>query len=110
MTAPAGIQLSGLTKTFHGRGKLVEALRDVTLTCPPGSFTALIGPSGCGTSTVLRASLGLEPLDAGTVEIGGQPPERATAGGITGVAFQDAGLLPWRTVARNIALPLEVLG
>ncbi|WP_295072916.1 ABC transporter ATP-binding protein [Tabrizicola sp.] len=110
MTAPAGIQLSGLTKTFHGRGKLVEALRDVTLTCPPGSFTALIGPSGCGKSTVLRASLGLEPLDAGTVEIGGQPPERATAGGITGVAFQDAGLLPWRTVARNIALPLEVLG
>lgn len=110
MTAPAGIALSGLSKTFHGRGKLVEALRDVTLTCPPGSFTALIGPSGCGKSTVLRASLGLEPMDAGKVEIGGQPPELATAAGITGVAFQDAGLLPWRTVTRNIALPLEVLG
>lgn len=110
MTTPAGIQLSGLSKTFHGRGKLVEALRDITLTCPPGSFTALIGPSGCGKSTVLRASLGLEPLDAGKVEIGGQRPELATAAGITGVAFQDAGLLPWRTVTRNIALPLEVLG
>lgn len=110
MTAPAGIVLSGLTKTFRGRGKSVMALRDVSLTCPPGSFTALIGPSGCGKSTVLRASLGLEPLDAGTVEIGGTTPERATAAGITGVAFQDAGLLPWRSVTRNIALPLEVLG
>jgi len=110
MTAPAGITLSGLSKTFHGRGKRVEALRDVTLTCAPGSFTALIGPSGCGKSTVLRAALGLEPLEAGKVEIGGQTPQRATAAGITGVAFQDAGLLPWRTVTRNIALPLEVLG
>jgi NitT/TauT family transport system ATP-binding protein len=110
MTAPAGIVLSGLSKTFHGRGKMVEALRDVSLTCPPGSFTALIGPSGCGKSTILRASLGLEPLDAGKVEIGGQTPAQATAAGVTGVAFQDAGLLPWRSVTRNIALPLEVLG
>lgn len=110
MMAPAGIVLSGLSKTFHGRGKMVEALRDVSLTCPPGSFTALIGPSGCGKSTILRASLGLEPLDAGKVEIGGQTPAQATAAGVTGVAFQDAGLLPWRSVTRNIALPLEVLG
>jgi NitT/TauT family transport system ATP-binding protein len=110
MTAPAGIVLSGLSKTFHGRGKTVEALRDVSLTCPPGSFTALIGPSGCGKSTILRAALGLEPLDAGKVEIGGETPERATRGGVTGVAFQDSGLLPWRSVVRNIALPLEVLG
>jgi NitT/TauT family transport system ATP-binding protein len=110
MTAPAGIVLSGLSKTFHGRGKMVEALRDVSLTCLPGSFTALIGPSGCGKSTILRASLGLEPLDAGKVEIGGQTPAQATAAGVTGVAFQDAGLLPWRSVTRNIALPLEVLG
>lgn len=110
MTAPAGITLTGLAKTFHGRGKTVEALRDVSLSCPPGSFTALIGPSGCGKSTILRAALGLEPLDAGRVVIGDQPPDRATKAGVTGVAFQDAGLLPWRSVVRNIALPLEVLG
>lgn len=110
MMSPAGIALTGLCKTFHGRSKVVEALRDVTLTCPPGSFTALIGPSGCGKSTILRASLGLEPVDTGRVEIGGQSPQQATKAGITGVAFQDAGLLPWRSVARNIALPLEVLG
>ena len=110
MTAPAGISLSGLCKTFVGHGRTVEALRDVNLDCPPGSFTALIGPSGCGKSTILRAALGLEPLDAGTVQIGGQSPRTATRSGITGVAFQDSALLPWRTVAQNIALPLEVLG
>jgi NitT/TauT family transport system ATP-binding protein len=110
MSAPAGITLSGLSKTFRGRGRTVEALRDVSLDCPAGSFTALIGPSGCGKSTILRAALGLEPLDAGEVRIGGQTPAQATRAGVTGVAFQDAGLLPWRSVAQNIALPLEVLG
>lgn len=110
MTAPAGIALTGLSKTYQGRGQVVEALRDVTLTCAPGSFTALIGPSGCGKSTVLRVALGLEPLNAGSVQIVGKPPEVARREGVTGVAFQDAALLPWRTVARNIALPLEALG
>lgn len=110
MTAPAGITLTGLCKTFQGQGRAVEALRDVSLNCPAGSFTALIGPSGCGKSTILRAALGLEPLDGGTVLIGGQAPALATRGGITGVAFQDPALLPWRTVAQNVALPLEVLG
>lgn len=110
MTTPAGVILSGLAKTFQGRGRSVQALRDVSLNCPPGSFTALIGPSGCGKSTVLRAALGLEPLDAGSVEIGGLLPAKATRDGLIGVAFQDAGLLPWRTVVNNIALPLEVLG
>jgi NitT/TauT family transport system ATP-binding protein len=110
MTAPAGIVLDGLSKTFAGRGQAVEALRDISLTCGPGSFTALIGPSGCGKSTVLRAALGLEPLDRGRVTIGGQTPAEATRGGLTGVAFQDAALLPWRSVSQNIALPLEVLG
>lgn len=110
MTVPAGISLSGLCKTFAGQGRAVEALRDVSLDCPPGSFTALIGPSGCGKSTILRAALGLEPLDKGNVLIGGQVPALATRAGITGVAFQDPALLPWRTVAQNVALPLEVLG
>ena len=107
---PAGISLTGLHKTYIGRGKVVEALRGVTLDCPPGSFTALIGPSGCGKSTVLRVALGLEPLNDGIVRIAGESPEQATRAGITGVAFQDAALLPWRTVTRNIALPLEALG
>ncbi|MCB1394559.1 MAG: ABC transporter ATP-binding protein [Rhodobacter sp.] len=110
MTTPAGIALDHLSKTFRSRGKAVEALRDVSLDCPPGSFTALIGPSGCGKSTVLRTALGLEPLDSGAVRIGDRTPDKATRAGLTGVAFQDAALLPWRTVAQNVALPLEVLG
>jgi len=108
--APAGISLTAIGKTYRGRGKDVEALRDVTLDCDQGSFTALIGPSGCGKSTALRILLGLEPADSGSVSIGGQSPQQAAAAGVTGVAFQDSALLPWRNVASNIALPLEVLG
>ena len=110
MTAPDGISLTGVGKTFRGRGKTVEALRDLTLSCPPGSFTAIIGPSGCGKSTVMRIALGLETADAGEVLIEGDTPAAATRAGLTGVAFQDAALLPWRTVRRNVEIPLEVLG
>ena len=110
MAAPEGIALSGLCKTFAGRGKVVEALRDVTLSCPAGSFTAVIGPSGCGKSTLMRIALGLEAAEAGSVRIAGQSPLAAARAGVTGVAFQDAALLPWRTVRRNVELPLEVLG
>jgi NitT/TauT family transport system ATP-binding protein len=110
MGQPDGISLDGVSKTFTGRGKVVEALRDVTLSCPPGSFTAIIGPSGCGKSTVMRIALGLESADAGAVRIAGHPWQVAAQQGITGVAFQDAALLPWRSVRRNVEVPLEVLG
>ncbi|MBB5223189.1 NitT/TauT family transport system ATP-binding protein [Amaricoccus macauensis] len=104
-----GISLTGVSKTYRGRGTEVEALRDLNLDCPEGSFTALIGPSGCGKSTALRISLGLESHDGGTVRVAGKTPAEATRSGLTGVAFQDAALLPWRSVRKNIALPLEVL-
>jgi NitT/TauT family transport system ATP-binding protein len=110
MAAPDGIALSGVCKTFSGRGKVVEALRDVSLSCPEGSFTAIIGPSGCGKSTVMRIALGLELADAGTVQIAGKASLDAARAGVTGVAFQDAALLPWRSVKRNVEVPLEVLG
>jgi len=110
MRAPDGITLSGVSKTFRGRGKVVEALRDVTLHCPAGSFTAIIGPSGCGKSTVMRIALGLEEADGGSVRIAGDAPGKAARAGVTGVAFQDAALLPWRNVRRNVEVPLEVLG
>ncbi|MCA3487777.1 MAG: ABC transporter ATP-binding protein [Rhodobacter sp.] len=109
MTAVPGISLRNVCKTYRSRGSEVVALEDINLDCPPGSFTALIGPSGCGKSTAMRIALGLEDHDSGEVRIAGQTPATATASGITGVAFQDAALLPWRSVARNIALPLEVL-
>jgi NitT/TauT family transport system ATP-binding protein len=111
VAAAAGIKLDRVSKTFEARsGGKVEALRDVSLECAPGSFTALIGPSGCGKSTILRLALGLESADSGSVAVDGKLPAEATAGGVTGVAFQDAALLPWRSVEANIALPLDVLG
>ena len=110
MGDPAGISLRRVSKTFEARGKLTEALREVNLACAPGSFTALIGPSGCGKSTILRLALGLETASGGEIAVAGKPPAEATGGGITGVAFQDAALLPWRSVEANVALPLDVLG
>jgi NitT/TauT family transport system ATP-binding protein len=110
MAGDRRVRLDRVSKTFQTRGGSVKALEDVSLDCGPGSFTALIGPSGCGKSTILRLALGLESADSGTVEISGQPPGMATASGATGVAFQDSALLPWRSVAANIALPLDVLG
>jgi NitT/TauT family transport system ATP-binding protein len=95
MPAVPGISLRNVSKTYRSRGSEVVALEGMDLECPPGSFTALIGPSGCGKSTAMRIALGLEGHDSGEVRIAGQPPATATASGITGVAFQDAALLPW---------------
>jgi NitT/TauT family transport system ATP-binding protein len=106
----SGIRLDGVSRTFTARGQTTEALRSVSLDCAPGSFTALIGPSGCGKSTILRLCLGLDTPDAGTLAVDGLTPAEATRKGVTGVAFQDAALLPWRSVENNIALPLDVLG
>ena len=109
MTRPHAIALTNVSKTFVGRGKRVEALKEVSLECEPGSFTALIGPSGCGKSTALRLALGLDAADTGEISIEGVAPSEATSAGVTGIAFQDAALMPWRSVTSNIALPLQVL-
>jgi NitT/TauT family transport system ATP-binding protein len=110
MTAVSGIRLDDVSRSFQGRDATVQALDHVSLECPAGSFTALIGPSGCGKSTMLRIALGLDAPDQGSVSVTGLPPAEAARAGVTGVAFQDAALMPWRTVEDNIALPLDVLG
>ncbi|MBD8555276.1 ABC transporter ATP-binding protein [Rhizobium sp. CFBP 8762] len=109
MTGTTGIMLANISRAFQGRESVVQALDNVTLACPAGSFTALIGPSGCGKSTLLRLALGLDTPDAGTIAIAGMSPQEAAKAGLTGVAFQDAALMPWRSVEDNIALPLDVL-
>jgi NitT/TauT family transport system ATP-binding protein len=110
MSAEHGITINHVSRSFKGRGAVVQALSDVSLVCPEGSFTALIGPSGCGKSTILRLALGLDAPDTGDVMISGMTPFKAARSGKTGVAFQDAALMPWRTVEDNIMLPLDVLG
>jgi NitT/TauT family transport system ATP-binding protein len=74
------------------------------LTFAAGATTALVGPSGCGKSTILRMVAGLDAPTAGRIRIGAEPPDAVRARGQMAVAFQDPSLLPWRTVAGNVAL------
>ena len=97
-------------KTFAGPKGPVVALAPVSMKLNRGSFTAVIGPSGCGKSTLLRIIGGLESPDNGAVLIRGKHPDQFRAAGELGIAFQDPALLPWRSVRRNIALPLQILG
>jgi NitT/TauT family transport system ATP-binding protein len=100
--APA-VACRTLGKTFPGR-RAVVALDGVDLDLRPGTVTALVGPSGCGKSTLLRIVAGLDKPSAGTVTVDGADPSDLRARGQIAVAFQDASLLPWRSVASNVAL------
>src|SRR6478752_6814194 len=105
-----GLQISNLSKVFQtGRGQSVTALENTNLHTDRGTFLALLGPSGCGKSTVLRILAGLEQPTSGTVEVHGTPVSGAVREDV-GVAFQDPALLAWRSVRRNIGLPLELAG
>lgn len=99
-----------MERTFELDGDVVHALSDVSLSAPVGSFIALIGPSGCGKSTLLRLLAGLDAPNAGTLSIGGRSPSEMRRANRLGVAFQDPALLPWRSVVKNVALPLQVAG
>lgn len=94
--------------TFPGP---VAALTGVTLTLQRGELVSIVGPSGCGKSTLLRLISGLLPTTAGDLQVAGRPALEARRKGLElGFVFQDATLLPWRTVQDNIRLPLELLG
>ncbi len=104
------VTVTGVDKVFESTNGRVVALSEVDLTVAPGEFVSLIGPSGCGKSTLLRLIADLESPTAGTVEVFGTSAHQARLDQRYGIAFQQAGLLPWRTVAANIALPLELSG
>lgn len=104
------VDVREVSKTFSGRSGSVEALRDISLQIQPGDFVSLIGPSGCGKSTLLRLIADLLAPTAGSLVINGKDPQRARVDGDYGIAFQKATLLDWRTVRRNVELPLELAG
>ena len=105
------IDIQGATKVFNpGRSNQVEALAEIDLAVEPGEFITLIGPSGCGKSTLLRLIASLISPTTGTVRVNAKPAEQARLDRDYGMAFQTAGLFDWRTVTKNIELPLELMG
>jgi NitT/TauT family transport system ATP-binding protein len=107
---PPAVELRGVSKTFTLRKDVVVALQDIDLTIGRGEFVSLIGPSGCGKSTLLRIIADLLSPTSGEVQVNGKPAGRARLDQDYGIAFQQAGLLDWRTVQANIELPLELHG
>ena len=105
----SAVEVRNLTKVFNaGRPNAVDALVDIDLTIEPGEFVSLIGPSGCGKSTQLRLIANLTEPTTGEVVVNGKPARQARLDQDYGMAFQQAGLFEWRTVTKNIELPLEL--
>jgi NitT/TauT family transport system ATP-binding protein len=117
-TAVPAVEVRGVDKVFPStgtgrremRGGDVRALEAIDLTVAAGEFVSLIGPSGCGKSTLMRLVADLDEPTTGSISVFGKTPARARLDQEYGIAFQQAGLLPWRTVAGNVALPLELHG
>jgi NitT/TauT family transport system ATP-binding protein len=104
------ISAKNLSLTFETNDGPVHALSDVSLDINKGDFVSFIGPSGCGKTTFLRVMADLEKPTGGEITVNGVSPEQARLNRAYGYVFQAAGLYPWRTIAGNIKLPLEIMG
>jgi NitT/TauT family transport system ATP-binding protein len=103
------IRIDGLNKTFQSAAGSVTALQNVNLEIGQGEFISLIGPSGCGKSTLMRLIGDLMQPSSGTIQVKGKTPEQARLDRDYGIVFQAPVLYDWRTVQRNVELPLEVM-
>jgi NitT/TauT family transport system ATP-binding protein len=110
LSPQTAIEIEGLSLSFDTADGPVQALSNVSLTIKRGDFVSFIGPSGCGKTTLLRVVADLESPTSGVIRVNGLTPENARASRAYGYVFQAPALYPWRTVARNIALPLEIMG
>jgi NitT/TauT family transport system ATP-binding protein len=104
------IEVRDLSLTFATADGPVTALSGITLDVGRGEFVSLIGPSGCGKTTLLRVIADLEQPTGGTILVNGVTPHQAREARAYGYVFQAAALYPWRNIARNVALPLEIMG
>lgn len=104
------VSTKNLSLTFKTNDGPVHALKDINLTVDKGDFVSFIGPSGCGKTTFLRVIADLEKPTGGTISVNGMTPEQARQTRAYGYVFQAASLLPWRTIEKNIAVPLEIMG
>jgi NitT/TauT family transport system ATP-binding protein len=110
MTEPA-VVVETASKVFNpGTTRQVDALVEVDLTVAAGEFVSLIGPSGCGKSTLLRLIANLIDPSSGSITVNGKAADRARLDQEYGMAFQQAGLFDWRSVVKNVELPLELKG
>ena len=108
--AGAAIQAHDLSLVFPSNDGAVHALSNINLTVNTGDFVSFIGPSGCGKTTLLRVIADLEQPTDGEISVNGVSPAQARLARAYGYVFQAASLYPWRTIARNVALPLEIMG
>lgn len=104
------ISAASLDLTFETNDGPIHALSNINLDIEKGEFVSLIGPSGCGKTTLLRVIADLEKPTGGAITVNGTTPENARLNRAYGYVFQAAALFPWRTIADNVALPLEVMG
>jgi NitT/TauT family transport system ATP-binding protein len=106
----AVVQTVAVTKVFGTGDTAVAALEAIDLSIREGEFVSLIGPSGCGKSTLLRLIGDLTTPSEGEIRVNGKPARQARLDRDYGMVFQAPVLMDWRTVARNIELPLEIMG
>jgi NitT/TauT family transport system ATP-binding protein len=110
MTTTPIIAIDHVSKVYDSGGGQVTALQDVSLSIAPGEFVALIGPSGCGKSTLMRLIGDLAQPSVGSIRVKGKPPAQARRDRDYGIVFQAPVLYDWRSVRKNVELPLEVMG
>ncbi|MGI9513923.1 MAG: ABC transporter ATP-binding protein [Anderseniella sp.] len=104
------VSATNLSLTFQTDDGPVHALSGVDLNVGKGEFVSFIGPSGCGKTTFLRVIADLEKPTGGEIQVNGVDPESARKARAYGYVFQAASLYPWRTIERNVGLPLEIMG
>lgn len=111
-TIPTEIKIENLNVSFPDKdgGDPVTALSNINLDIKPGEFISLVGPSGCGKTTLLRTIADLQQATSGSITVRGQTPREIRNQKKFGIVFQSPVLYEWRTVRRNVCMPMELMG